>query len=183
MLRALELFSGTGSVGDVLEQNNFTVTSLDNRPKCKPDILTDIMTWDYTQYPKRHFHYIHISPPCTEYSRALTTRPRRLEDGDRLAQRGLEILAYLEPRYFTIENPDYLLKTRDFMQPFQDCLHAITYCKYGYKLKKTTSIWTNIPWTPKPICNKANPCEHLAGKTMHPVNAQKIQSLDATRSI
>ena len=133
------------------------------------------MKWDYTQYPKHHFHYIHISPPCTEYSRALTTRPRRLEDGDRLAQRGLEILAYLEPRYFTIENPDYLLKTRDFMQPFQEYLRTITYCKYGYKYKKPTSIWTNIPWIPKPFCNKANPCEHLAGKTMHPVNAQKIQ--------
>ena len=97
MPRALELFSGTNSVGELLRQNGWEVASLDNRPKYNPNITTNITTWDYTQYPKGHFEYIHASPPCTEYSRALSTRRRRFEDADPLALRALEIIAALQP--------------------------------------------------------------------------------------
>ena len=119
MPRALELFSGTGSVGKVLrEHDGWEVVSVDCLQKFKPDICTDIGTWNYTaDLTVGEFDYMHLSPPCTEYSRALTTRPRRLEEGDRLALKALEILDFLQPRFYTIENPDALLKTRPFIQP------------------------------------------------------------------
>ena len=56
------------------------------------------------------------SPVCTEYSCALTTRPRRLLEGDALALSALEIIAHFDPLMWVIENPATgLLKTRPFM--------------------------------------------------------------------
>ena len=53
---------------------------------------------------------------CTEYSRALTTRPRRLPEADALL-RTIEIIAHLDPSMWAIENPATgLLKTRPFME-------------------------------------------------------------------
>ena len=45
------------------------------------------------------------SPVCTEYSRALTTRPRRLLKGDALVLSALEIIAHFDPLMWVIENP------------------------------------------------------------------------------
>ena len=44
----LDLFSGTGSVGDVFKSEGFVVTSVDIDPKMSPDIVLDILSWDYT---------------------------------------------------------------------------------------------------------------------------------------
>ena len=55
------------------------------------------------------------SPVCTEYSRALTMRPRRLEEGDVLVLRALEIMEHFDPLMWVIENPATgLLKTRSW---------------------------------------------------------------------
>ena len=86
---------------------------------------------------------LRASPVCTEYSQALTTRPRRLHEGDALVLRAIEIIAYLAPRLWAIENPQTgLLKTRPFMQRlgFVDA----TYCLYGTPFKKQTRFWTNM---------------------------------------
>ena len=45
------------------------------------------------------------SPVCTEYSRALTTRPRRLLEGDALVLSALEIIAHFDPLMWIVENP------------------------------------------------------------------------------
>ncbi len=114
----------------------------------------DIMNWDYQQYPHKYFQVIWASPPCTEYSRALTTRPRDIESANEVVQRTLDIIEYFEPKYFMIENPQSgLLKDQIIMWgiPFKD----IDYCKYGMPYRKRTRIWNNVfRWVPRPLCNK-----------------------------
>ena len=149
----LELFKGTGSIGRAFEARGWEVVSLDILPKFTPTICCDILRWDYRAA------FVWASPVCTEYSQALTTRPRRLHEGDALVLRAIEIIAYLAPRLWAIENPQTgLLKTRPFMQRlgFVDA----TYCLYGTPFKKQTRFWTNMRWAPScGLCGPGNRCE------------------------
>ena len=64
-MRLLELFSGTGSVGEVFRERGWEVISLDR--DLPADIRCDIMDWDYRDaYPPGFFDFISASPPCTE---------------------------------------------------------------------------------------------------------------------
>ena len=133
------------------------VVSLDIVSKFEPAILCDIRSWDYTTFPG-HFDMVWASPVCTEYSRALTTRPRLLE-GDALVLSALEIIAHFDPLMWVIENPATgLLKTRPFMErlPWVD----VTYCKYGTPYRKQTRLWTNMRWRPRrSLCRPGSRCE------------------------
>ena len=152
-MRLLELFSGTKSVGKVAEQLGYEVISLYLK---NADINTDILHWDYTTYEPKHFQVIWASPPCTEYSRALATRTRNISSANQVVLKTLEIIEYLNPDYYIIENPQTgFLKEQTFMYglPYKD----IDYCKYGMQYRKRTRLWNNVfQWNPKPLCKKTN---------------------------
>ena len=143
-MRLLELFSGTKSVGRAFEALGWEVTSLDTDATTRPTICADIQEWDYRTYPPGHFDFIWASPVCTEFSRALTRRPRRLTEGDGLVLKTIEIIGHLRPRYWAVENPRTgLLKSRPYMQalPYND----VSYCMYGFRYQKTTRIRMEQP--------------------------------------
>ena len=60
MLKVLELFSGTGSVGKVAKSLGWEVLSLDL--ELEADIKIDIMDWDYKAYPQNSFDIVWASP-------------------------------------------------------------------------------------------------------------------------
>ena len=94
--KMLDLFCGTKSVSNVYRKLGFEVVTVDWDPKWEADYQVDVATWDYKQYLKPgEFHTVVCTPPCTEFSRALTTRPRDLDKGNRLVQRALKIVRYL----------------------------------------------------------------------------------------
>ena len=99
----LEIFSGTGSVGNVAKDLGFNVVSLDR--DMEATLKTDIMSWDYKRFDRKSFDVIWASPLCTEYSRCKTRAPRDIEGANEIVERALDILEYFEPRYWMIENP------------------------------------------------------------------------------
>jgi len=134
-MRLLELFAGTGSVGKVAKSLGWDVTSLDLDFRTKPDIVADILHWNFTNYAPGLFDVIWASPPCTEYSVAKTVGARDLDKADQIVKHTLEIIEYLRPKYFIIENPQTgMLKDRPFAEPTLQ----------GHRLLQ---VWDAIPQT------------------------------------
>jgi len=179
-MRLLELFAGTGSVGKVAKSLGWDVVSLDMDFRTKPDIVADILHWDYKAYTPGQFDLIWASPPCTEYSIAKTTGTRNLDKADSVAKHTLHIIDYLQPKFFIIENPQTgMLKDRPFMShlPYRD----IDYCKYGMPYRKRTRLWNNIYfWEPQPLCNYDCPASN--GKKHKEIAQRAPKSGDTERS-
>ena len=167
-MRILELFSGTGSVGNVCRRMGCVVTSLDR--DMPADIRMDILDWHYASLPPNSFDVIWASPPCTEYSVAKTVGVRKLDEANAIVKRTLEIIRYFNPTYWMMENPQTgLLKHQSVVAdlPYND----LDYCKYGMPYRKRTRLWNNIEaWTPRPLCKKD--CGHMNGN-VHEQSAQQ----------
>jgi hypothetical protein len=165
-MKCLELFSGTHSVGKVLESQGHSVISLDLKDAT---INTNILDWDYTEFPKDHFDYIHASPPCDTFSLCrkswigrelkahkgqVFTKELLIKDQEEIGvpilNKTLEIIKYFNPKYFTIENP----QTGDMKNYITDISFTdVDYCMYGLPYKKRTRIWNNFGFKGK-FCNK-----------------------------
>ena len=178
-MRILELFAGTGSVGKAAEELGFEVISLDITDRfSKIDILVNIFEWDYTCYQPKHFDIVWASPPCSSFSalqnclirtgKGGITREqlenRIYKEGLPLLMKALEIITYLQPKYYFIENPQ-TGRMKDFLKlPFVD----LDYCKFGYVYRKRTRFWTNVPNLETHKCCKKSPCEARGNNTKHP---------------
>ena len=128
--RMLDLFSGTGSAAAIFQQRGFQVTTLDLDPKWQADIQVNILEWEYRRLSPGWFHTIFAAPPCTEYSQAMTCRPRNLDLADAIVKKALEIIHYFAPVQWFLENPyTGLLKSRSFMSGYQSI--QVDYCKFG----------------------------------------------------
>lgn len=163
-MRLLELFKGTGSVGNAVGSHFDEVISLDFDPKCNATICVDILKWDYKVYPVGYFDYIWASPDCREYSsmRNIIKKPRDLELADSIVLKTLEIIDYFKPKVWFIENPDSsMLKTRPFMEelPYVICDYC-QFANWGYR--KRTRIWTNQNGLSNVLCNRAT-CQNMEG--------------------
>ena len=160
--RALDLFSGTGSVGFHLQKMGFDVTSLDISKVGDPTLVQDITKWDYTTYPPRYFRLIAAGVPCTEYSRAKTVGDRDLQHADGIALKTMEIIQYFQPEIWWIENPrGGMLKDRSFMRdiPYID----VDYCQFAdWGYQKPTRLWCckKISELPHKICDHRT-CRNL----------------------
>jgi len=129
-------------VGKRYCEAGYEVVSLDNDPRWGPTILVDVLEWDYrAAYPPGYFQRNFCSPQCSEYSRAKTTRPRNLDMADTLVRRALEIVEYLRPEVWWLENPRWGLLSKRFLMegiPVVD----VGYCQYStWGYMKPTRIW------------------------------------------
>ena len=152
----LDLFSGTHSVGRVACELGFSVTSLD---LCDASICCDVLAWDYTAYEPGYFDVIWASPCCRTFStvrrsnigRNGYTREGLEADmsniGLPILRKTEEIIAYLKPKLWYLENPQTGLM-KNFIDPSIP-FYDVDYCKYtdwGYR--KRTRIWYGGDFTP-----------------------------------
>ena len=151
-MRILELFAGTGSVGNVFKDKGWEVLSLDRNMDA--DIRTDIMDSDYRTCEPGHFDVIWSSPACNEYSRAKSVGIRKIAEANQVVQRTLDIIDYLKPTDWFSENPQTgMLKEQPMMQ--DRSYTDVDYCRYGMPYRKRTRIWNNLDtWAPRPLCKR-----------------------------
>tara|TARA_R100000951_G_scaffold38993_2_gene32915 strand:+ start:530 stop:1171 length:642 start_codon:yes stop_codon:yes gene_type:complete len=168
-MKLLELFKGTGSFGKAAKRAGISVTSLDNESKYDPDILTDILKWDYKSLDFIP-DIITASPPCATFSNmALTKRttydpqkPPRVRNsdsmkplnsyaklGDNLLRRTIEIINYYRKKNpklkFIVENPHGSMWKSPLMVKLLPYSTARTYyCLYGDTRTKLTDFFNNF---------------------------------------
>ena len=162
-MRCLELFKGSGSITKFYENNeNMEVISLDFMKKYKPDILTDIMEWDYKEYPVGYFDIIFAGPECKIFSQLQNTwigrKHKDMNELNSLRQadskfinKTIEIIEYFKPNYYFIENPQYstiwnYVENKKYLEKYVN----VCYCSFGYEYKKPTKILTNKNLKHKP---------------------------------
>ena len=158
MPHLLELFSGTGSIGNVFRAAGWTVTSVDLDPTFGPDICCNVL--DLTrEMIEIEPDVIWASPPCTFFSRARTRAktPRDLAGSDRMVNKVFEIIGWYDC-FFFIENPLGMMRHRPMMIDVPR--RTVDYCSYADSrfpryYRKRTDIWTDSSWRPyKPLYNK-----------------------------
>ena len=181
-MKVLELFSGTHSVGKICNEKGWEVVSLDLKGA---DININILDWDYKIYKPEDFDIIWASPPCDTFSALRKTwigRKLKAHGGEictkELLQKDIdtiglpilrkaeEIINYLKPKYYFIENPQTGRMKEYIDKPFYD----VDYCKYSnFGYKKRTRIWTNLKGFEPKTCK--NDCGNLMENTnKHRVN-------------
>ena len=140
--KALDIFTGSGSVADALRKEGYEVFTLDIDPQSKANFTIDVLEWQVEKlFKPGFFHLVAASPPCTEYSSCMTRRPREMEKADLLVQRTIDIITYLKPPMWWIENPRHgRLSSRDVVAglPFVD----IDFCRFStWGYQKPTRFW------------------------------------------
>ena len=142
--KALDLFSGTQSVGQKLRKMGYQVICVDKNARSKPDILVDIMNWDYQNvFSPYDFDLVVASVPCNEYSQAKTKigEGRKMEEADAIVHRTLDIIGYLHPEKWWIENPRTgKLKSRGILDAYPHI--DLDYCQFSdWGYCKPTRFW------------------------------------------
>lgn len=177
MLKVLELFAGTRSIGKAFEAKGHKVFSIEwNKDFDNIDWYMDIGKITAKDIIE-HFgkpDVIWASPDCTSYSVAAIYHHRRREENGNLApvseyakfcdnvnQNVINLIKDLEPKYFFIENPRGGMRKMNFIKDIPR--YTVTYCQYGEKRMKPTDIFTNHPDPKfKPPCKNGDTCHESA---------------------
>lgn len=174
----LELFAGSRSFSKVAEELGMTTYTTDYKAFDNIDLVIDILELDndllMQKLSKKNINCIDIvwaSPPCTYFSVASighhwnkdnTPKTEQAKLGVKIVQKTLEIINFLKPTYYFIENPRGKLRKLDVVKGIPKT--TITYCQYGDTRMKPTDIWTNALdiWKPRPMCKNGMPCHEAA---------------------
>ena len=148
----------------------FEVVTVERDPAWHPDICVDVLKWEFCRLPRGQFQVIFASPPCTEYSKALTTRPRDLQAAHALVWQTLKIIRHFCPQQWFIENPHMgKLSSRPGMKDY--LWIYVDHCQFSdWGYQKPTRIWGMVRHLENVTCD-GKTCPHLIpGTQRHQVS-------------
>jgi len=175
-MRTLELFAGSRSFSKVADEYGFTTYSTDISPYEKINQVADIFHFDLNKAMEclgGKPDIIWASPPCETFSIASVShhwysdckpKSKQSKIGLEIIRLTIDIIQYLKPKYWFIENPRGMLRKMYILKNYPR--KTITYCSYGDDRMKPTDIWTNLEWTPKPMCKRSE--RHLCHHKSYP---------------
>lgn len=166
VLKVLELFAGTRSIGKAFEAKGHNVYSIEwNKDFENIDWYADIGNISAQDILDRFGKpdVIWASPDCTSYSVAAISKHRcknpitgnldpvsdYAKFCDAVNEHVIELIHDLNPKFYFIENPRGGMRKMSFMQDLPR--YTVTYCKYltdkplEERRMKPTDIWTNHP--------------------------------------
>jgi len=174
-MKVLELFAGSRSIGKAAESLGYDVFSSDVNDFDKIDYVVDILNFDVKKVPFKP-DIIWASPPCTYFSVASigkhwnkdhTPKSENALLGVEFVKKTIEIIKYLKPKFWYIENPRGKLRKLQVVKGLPKT--TVWYCTYGDNRAKPTDIWSNNirsllninGWQPRPECFNGNKnCHH-----------------------
>ena len=174
-MKVLELFAGSRSFSKVAEEMGMETFTSDFKKFDKIDYVVDILDFDVSKIPFKP-NIVWCSPPCTYFSVASighhwnknhTPKTEQAKLGVKIIQKTLDIINFLKPDFFFIENPRGKLRKLEVVKEIPRT--TVCYCKYGEDRMKPTDIWTNHlkdcfnekGWSPREMCFNGNKnCHH-----------------------
>lgn len=182
IMKVLELFAGTRSIGKAFEKKGHKVFSVEwNKEFDNINLYEDVnnITSDRVKKLFGEVDVIWASFDCTTYSIAGISHHRRKINNtlepiseyakfcDKTNKHVIQLIKELKPKYYFIENPRGGLRKMEFMQEFKR--YTITYCQYELdkpveqRRMKPTDIFTNHPDPKfKPMCKNGDKCHQSA---------------------
>ena len=191
-MRCLELFKGTGSISTYCRNNGIECVSLDWNPNSKADICCDIMEFDYRQFAPKYFDVIWASPECKIYSSMQNIWIRRKwgslgelkeeqRKHDKFIIKTLEIIDYLQPEVYFIENPASS-RIWEVEETKRDFYVRVDYCRFGFEYKKPTRILT-IKKINNCLCECKSHKYRIGGSKLRKPHQIHVKSLEQRYSI
>jgi hypothetical protein len=167
-----DFFAGTGSATKAFDDAGDTVISFDNNSQFDVTEVVDVFALTayglVAKYGRPDF--VWASPPCTAFSVASIGHhwlPNRVPKTEmarlsiQLVDKVRMLIEDLEPRFgFVIENPRGMLRKLPMLDGIRR--ETVTYCRYGDDRMKPTDLWTNVDWTPRPMCKNGDACHESA---------------------
>lgn len=164
----LEVFSGSGNMARAFREAGYKTLTVDLHKDADLQIDVREITYDMVvEHLGKEPDVIWLSPPCTGFSRAAIGTHWKDYRPDKVAQEGIALFAecfrlimlFRNSRFY-IENPEGMTGTL----PILDRLprYGITFCQYGEKRQKPTSIWTNDAMFVPRRCRRGQSCHDLA---------------------
>ena len=159
MIKGIEFFAGKQQLTSSFLNENVNCLSLDFiqiRNTRKIDLLIDFMDFDYLSYAPGYFDFFYFGFPCTTFSKASGGKHFKngfcpLTDNALtsiiLLNRMFDIIDYLKPKVFYIENPtgglcnNYYFNNR--FKQYQAYIYRISLGSFGFPTQKMTDIFTN----------------------------------------
>jgi len=164
----LDLFTGSGSVARAAAELGYEVLTLDCDPRCKPDICANVLDFNFREaFSPGYFDVVWASCPCETFScarkcnigrcvkgavmTAETLKHDRETRGVPILRKTQEIIEYLQPKTWFIENP-YTGCMKDYIKQEP---YIFDYCMFGFGYRKRTAIWSNKHLT-STLCDRSH---------------------------